>query len=99
LTETAEADLAEIWAYVALDASETTATRLIEKLKNSFEPLRHFPASGAARDPLAPGLRAIFAGGYGVYYLHNEQELVIVRVLHGARDAAAFAEHGGFRGL
>jgi plasmid stabilization system protein ParE len=29
-------------------------------------------------------------------YLHDERELVIVRVLHGARDAAALAEHGGF---
>jgi toxin ParE1/3/4 len=35
-------------------------------------------------------------GSYAIYYLHNEQELVIVRVLHSARDAAAVAEHGGF---
>jgi plasmid stabilization system protein ParE len=31
-----------------------------------------------------------------MYYLHDECELVIVRVLHGARDAAALAAHGGF---
>jgi hypothetical protein len=28
--------------------------------------------------------------------VHDERELVIVRVLHGARDAAVLAEHGGF---
>jgi toxin ParE1/3/4 len=37
-----------------------------------------------------------FVGNYGIYYLHDERELLIVRVLHGARDAAALAEQGGF---
>ena len=41
-------------------------------------------------------LRVSFSGNYAVYYVHNDRELVIVRVLHGARDAAAIAEHGGF---
>jgi toxin ParE1/3/4 len=41
-------------------------------------------------------LRVGFSGNYAIYYLHKERELVIVRVLHGARDAAALAEHGGF---
>jgi len=31
-----------------------------------------------------------------MYYVHDEDELVIVRVLHGARDAAALADQGGF---
>jgi hypothetical protein len=42
-------------------------------------------------------LRVGFSGNYAIYYLHNEHELVIVRVLHGARDAAVVAEHGGSR--
>jgi toxin ParE1/3/4 len=42
-------------------------------------------------------LRVGFSGNYAIYYLQNEHELVIVRVLHGARDAAAVAEHGGFK--
>jgi toxin ParE1/3/4 len=76
--------------------SEATATRLIDRIKQDCEPLRYFPLSAPARDNFAPGLRVGFSGNYAVYYLHNEQELVIVRVLHGARDAAALAEHGGF---
>lgn len=60
------------------------------------EPLRHFPLAAAARENLAAGLRVSFSGNYALYYLHDEQELVIVRVLHGARDAAALAEHGSF---
>lgn len=54
--------------------------------------------AGAAREHFAPGLRATFVGSYAVYYLHNPRELVIVRVLHSARDAAALAEHGAFEG-
>jgi toxin ParE1/3/4 len=49
-----------------------------------------------AREHFAPGLRVAFSGNYAIYYVHDENELVIVRVLHGARDAAALAEHGGF---
>ena len=55
-----------------------------------------FPLAAPARDHFAPGLRVTFSGNYAIYYLHSDRELVIVRVLHGARDAAALAEHGGF---
>lgn len=55
-----------------------------------------FPPSGSPREPFAPGLRAIFEGNYAIYYSTAETELILVRVLHGARDAAAIAERGGF---
>jgi toxin ParE1/3/4 len=54
-----------------------------------FEPLRQFPEMGAAREQLSPGLRALPHGNYVIYYLAEPDELVIVRVLHGARDARA----------
>jgi toxin ParE1/3/4 len=37
----------------------------------------------------------IFHTPYAIYYLPVDRELVIVRVLHSARDAAAIAEQGG----
>jgi toxin ParE1/3/4 len=79
-----------------LEASEATATRLLDKIKDACQPLCHFPLAGAAREQFASGLRAGFAGNYVIYYRHDERELMIVRVLHGAGDAAALAEHGGF---
>ena len=54
-----------------------------------FEPLRQFPEMGSAREQLAPGLRALSYRDYVIYYLAAPDELVIVRVLHGARDARA----------
>ena len=58
--------------------------------------LSHFPFSGTAREQFGAGLRVVFEGNYAVYYTVSEIELVIIRVLHGARDAAALAERGGF---
>jgi toxin ParE1/3/4 len=58
--------------------------------------LQEFPLSGAERYQLALDLRVAFQGGYAVYYLPKASEVVIVRVLHGARDATAIAAAGGF---
>jgi toxin ParE1/3/4 len=45
---------------------------------------------------LAPGLRVTFRGAYAIYYMPLPDAIVIIRVLHGARDVAALAERGGF---
>ena len=57
LTDTAESDLAEIWSYVAGEASEA-ATRLIDKVKNACEPLRRFPGSAPSREEFGYDLLA-----------------------------------------
>jgi toxin ParE1/3/4 len=51
---------------------------------------------GSRRERFGPALRVIFHTPYAVYYLPINLELIIVRVLHSARDAAAIAEQGGF---
>lgn len=80
---------------MAAEASETVATRFIGRIEAACAPLCRFPRSGPARDRLAPGLRVTFEGRYAIYYTHDERNLVIVRMLHGARDVAALAERGG----
>jgi toxin ParE1/3/4 len=98
MTDKAEADLAEIWAYVAVETSEAVATRLVDKLYGACEPLRQFPGSGPAREQFAAGLRVWFSGNYAIYYLHDDNAVTIIRVLHGSRDAVALAQPGGFAG-
>jgi toxin ParE1/3/4 len=49
-----------------------------------------------ARDQLAPGLRVTFHSPYAIYYKPLDDAVVIIRVLHGARDVAAIAAQGGF---
>jgi len=53
------------------------------------------PLIGARREHLGADLRAIFYSPYAIYYLPTETEIVIVRVLHGARDVVAIATQGG----
>jgi toxin ParE1/3/4 len=81
---------------LATEASEVLATHFVGAIEATFEPLRHFPLSGPARDQLAPGLRVTFHSPYAIYYLVHAEAIVIVRVIHGARDIAALAERGGF---
>ncbi|MBV8428947.1 MAG: type II toxin-antitoxin system RelE/ParE family toxin [Hyphomicrobiales bacterium] len=97
LTRAAEADIAEIWAYLAAEASEPVATRVVEKIMDACQLFCHFPLAGASREQFAPGLRLGFAGRYAVYYQHSDHRLVVIRVLHGARDAAALAAGGAFQ--
>lgn len=54
------------------------------------------PDSGASRDQLARGLRVLFHRAYAIYYMAGAAEVVIVRVIHGARDVATLAKRGGF---
>ncbi len=79
-----------------MEASEAIATRLLARIERACAHGLEFPLSGSPREPFAPGLRAIFEGNYAIYYVTSDTELVVVRVLHGARDAAAIAERGGF---
>ena len=88
--------MAEIWATLAAEASEQVATRFVTAIEAHFELLRHFPFSGPAREQLAPGLRVTFQNPYAIYYMPQDDAVVIVRVIHGARDIAALAERGGF---
>jgi toxin ParE1/3/4 len=68
----------------------------VAAIKVDFDQLAIFPLSGVSRAHLAADLRVKFHGAYGIYYMPAARELIIVRVLHGARDAAAIAERGGF---
>jgi toxin ParE1/3/4 len=81
---------------LAEEASESIATRFVTAIEAHFEKLRHFPLSGPARHQLAPGLRVTFHSPYAIYYLARPDALVIVRVIHGARDMADLARRGGF---
>jgi toxin ParE1/3/4 len=79
-----------------VEASEATASRFIGAIKADFDLLLTFPLSGPSRERLAPNLRVKLHGDYAAYYTPTPREVIIVRVLHGARDATAIADRGGF---
>lgn len=93
---TAADDLAELWAYLAMEATEDVATHFLEAIETRLHKLCYAPSIGSRRDMFAPDMRALPHGAYVIYYTATPTHLVIVRVLHGARDAQALAERGGF---
>jgi toxin ParE1/3/4 len=82
--------------HIASEASADIADRLVAAIKEACEPWRHFPLAGPQREQFAPGLCVTFHDPYAIYYVPLADAVVVVRVLHGARDVAAFAARGGF---
>jgi toxin ParE1/3/4 len=84
----AETDLAEIWAYIAED-SPKAATDFVAKITSKFEPLLDFPGIDSTRDQIAADLRALPYKNHVIYYTFTDDHVIIVRVVHGARDVRA----------
>lgn len=79
-----------------MEASEATAKRFLEAIEKKFSMLCRSPYIGVTRDMLGTELRVLVHKAYAIYYVPMTTELVIVRVLHSARDALAIAQQGGF---
>ena len=69
---------------------------MIAAIKAACEPLRLFPQGGPRREVLVPGLRVTFHDPYAIYYTSLPDAVVVIRVLHGARDVTALAERRAF---
>lgn len=84
----AEQDLIDIWTFIAADNLDAT-DRLLDLIGSRIHQLANYPFSGAERNDIAAGLRMLPVSRYVVLYRIDEREVVIVRVVHGARDASA----------
>jgi plasmid stabilization system protein ParE len=83
-------DLQEIWIFIAGD-NITAADALETDIYKACEVLANNPHLGHKRPDLTdePVLFWPVRGHYLVIYLPETLPLVIVRILHGARDASA----------
>jgi toxin ParE1/3/4 len=84
----AEADLEEIWQYIARD-NRTAADHLHATFRDKFLMLANRPLLGERREDLRPNLRAFTVGRYVIYYRPSEDAIEVIRVLHSARDVRA----------
>jgi toxin ParE1/3/4 len=86
----AEADLDDIWPYVAKESgSMEIATRLIDSITDRFLFLSNFPHAGRVRHrELGAGMRTFPVGEYLIIYSEEAQDVFILRVVHGSRDFA-----------
>jgi toxin ParE1/3/4 len=88
--------LAEIWYTIATEASIAVADEFVLALQQHFEPLRTFPNAGAPRPRLGRELRVVFHQPYSIYYRPLPDSVVVMRIVHGARDVTAIVKSGGF---
>jgi toxin ParE1/3/4 len=88
ITESARADLQEIRAYIAKD-NPAAALRVVERLRTQARKLAQTPGIGRRREDLRPDLFSFPVGRHVLFYRPQAGGIVLVRVLHGARDLPA----------
>ena len=84
-TSQAEEDLLAIWAHVA-DDNLGAADKLLDAIAAACGTLAENPLAGRRRAELAPRVRSFPVGNYLVFYRPMKDGIVVIRVLHGARD-------------
>jgi toxin ParE1/3/4 len=84
----ASADLSEIWEFIAQDNIER-ADAFVDRIDEKFRALVGQPLMGRERRELGPGIRSMAMAPYVIFYEALTDGIVIVRVLHGARDVEA----------
>jgi toxin ParE1/3/4 len=89
LAPEAEADLDEVWFYVASNSSVEIADRFVDSLTTRFVLLAAYPRAGRERDDLLPGMRTFPVGEYVVLYRVVGEDVLIARVVRGSRDLDA----------
>jgi toxin ParE1/3/4 len=91
LAPEAEAELDDIWYYVAKESgSIDIADRLVDSITERFYLLARHPHMGRRRDEdLRPGLRSFPVGEYVIIYRVEEDEVLILHVYRGSRDIEA----------
>jgi toxin ParE1/3/4 len=84
-TPAARDDLTEIALYIAED-NPIRAESFVAELEAKARGLAEWPERHPARDDISPGVRAVVHGRYLLLYRDLQDEVRIVRVVHGARD-------------
>lgn len=85
-TDSAETDLLEMWLNIAED-NLSAADESLDSIRATVALLGNQPEMGRARPELADGLRSFpTRTPYIIFYLPHDDGLLVVRVLHHARD-------------
>lgn len=86
ISRQAEADLDDIWDYVAQD-SVGAADGLLDRILEQARLIATQPRMGRTRFELASEMRSFPVGEYLLFYRPRERSGIhVVRILHGRRD-------------
>ncbi len=87
ITAAAEADVSEIWDYIAQD-NRDAATAFVLRMEEQINTLERFPERcplARENELLGTAYRHLVYGNYRTIFKIVESRLIIMRVLHGAR--------------
>lgn len=87
-TALAEQDLETIADYIAADNS-TRALSFVRELRAQCQRIALNPPGYRLRPELGDGVRSCAHGHYVIFFEFVPEAVVIVRILHGARDLPA----------
>lgn len=83
----AEADLFELYRYIAEQTGHQIAGAYIERIEAACLALATFPERGRRRDDIRPGLRTMgFERRATIVFQVRRTEVLIVRIFYGGRD-------------
>jgi toxin ParE1/3/4 len=85
VSDKAESDLADIADYISLD-NPRRALSFTEELEARFVDIGERPMSFPARPDWGVNKRSAVHGRYVIIFLVNDEDIKILRVVHGARD-------------
>ena len=95
----ARKDLVQIRQYISEElCNPDVAVRIMGLLKKSIASLSDFPGRGRPLDALIPvhtDYRYLVCENYCVFYLSNDSDVVVIRILHQRQDClrALFIEN------
>ncbi|MGD0462586.1 MAG: type II toxin-antitoxin system RelE/ParE family toxin [Tepidisphaeraceae bacterium] len=84
----ADADIRSIAQWIARDSAHAAA-KWIDDLEREFSKIAQTPGIGTDRNDLRPQLRSVAFGNYLIFFKSMHNGVIVVRVIHGARDYAA----------
>jgi toxin ParE1/3/4 len=90
----AEAQLLDLYFYIAAASSPEIAANYTYAIVEKCESLKTFPARGAQRDDIRPGLRVFgFRKRASIAFEITEEEVTVLGVFYGGQNIeAAFDE-------
>ena len=84
-TSLAEADLRETLEYLC-EHSEPAAEAFANDLSSALRIVAGQPRMGRDRSDVSNGARSIVLGRYVVFYRFDDDEIMVLRIIHGSRD-------------
>jgi plasmid stabilization system protein ParE len=90
-TPSAETDLLDAWLFIA-EEDPIAADRMLDTIDCEANTLSSQPRMGRARPELGEGVRSWpTATPYILFYTSEGEDLIVLRVLHHAREVQRFA--------